>query len=128
MAYQIAKDSIATGLPIKPLVTVGIHAHINTVNRRNDPFRDHRVARIKALCERAQEWKRHLKGVADPAPDPWPTDPPDPVPPDEVTQLLDQLAEALGRADRLEASADAMQTVLTAVGTAVDPYFDFEEE
>ena len=128
VAYQIAKDSIATGIPIKPLVTVGIHAHINTINRRNDPFRDKRVARIKALCKRARAWKRHLKGVADPTPDPKPTDPPDPVPPDEVTELRDQLAEALGRAQRLEASVEAMQTVLTAVGTAVDPYFDFEEE
>ncbi len=65
VAYQIAKDSITTGLPIKALVTVGIHAHINTVNRRNDPWRSKRVRRLKRLCVRARAWKRHLTGMKD---------------------------------------------------------------
>jgi len=128
VAYQVAKDSIATGLPIRPFVTVGIHAHINTVNRRNCPFDSDRRAKIEALCERAREWKRHLKGVPDPSPDPGPTDPPDPVPPDEIVQLRHQLDAALGRIDEVTGERDGLQGVIEQVGGAIDPYFDFEEE
>ncbi len=127
VAYQIARDSIATGLPIKPLVTVGIHAHINTINRRNDPFRDKRVQRIEALCERAQEWKRHIKR-GEPIPDPPDPEPPDPVPPDEKPDVTDQLAEALGRIEAMEVERDAMLAALDTIGQATDPYFDWEEE
>ena len=50
-----------------------------------------------------------------------PTDPPDDIPSDEVMELRDRLAEALGRADRLEEDAAGMLAALDQVGQAIDP-------
>lgn len=122
VAFQIARDAITTGLAIKPNRTVGLHSDINTVHRRNCPFDSDREAKLAALCDRAREWRKHLRDKAEPEPDPEDPDP------DTDPDLEARLAAALGRAEALEDERDSMAAALESIGTIVDPYFDWEEE
>jgi len=116
-AYLIARDSLATGLPIKAGVTVGLHAHINTVDRRNCPFTGDRMAQLEAVCNRA----RVIKSLLDPEPEPDPDPDPDPT-------CAEELEAALGYAEKLEKERAVMLGVIDRIGKLIDPYRDGDEE
>lgn len=119
VAYLIARDSIATGLPISR-ETVHIHADIDGVDRLNCPFSARsREEQVAALITRARAIKALIK---DPQPDPEPDPEPEPDPCEAVTE---QLQAALGEAQRLRADRRLM---VAAIGQAIGALDDYADE
>lgn len=114
MAWQLARDSIATGLPIRAGDTVLLHAHINGVNRRNCPFDANRERKLERLCSRAKALRREMTSP----PEPEPT--PEPVPGEPSCE--EALEEALGRVEALEEERESWLATAATIAALVSPY------
>jgi hypothetical protein len=116
VAWQLARDSIATGLPIVPGETVLLHAHINSIDRRNCPFDRRRSHKLEQLCARAVELKAEMTAEPEPEPEPPPAEPPCGV----------LLEAAYGRIEYLESERDTWLATAGQVAQLMDPYVDDE--
>jgi hypothetical protein len=114
VAWQLARDSIATKLPIIWGSTVMGHFMVNSVNRPSCPFTGDRNAHGRALVKRAKELRRLMLEKPEPEPEPEPP-PPDP-------DCATALEQALGRLEELEEEQQGWVAAAARIARVVAPF------
>jgi hypothetical protein len=115
LAYLIARDSIATDLPIEAGATVGVHRWINTLDRQSCPFTGDAMRQVETICRRARAIKSLLEGPEPPEKGP---DPPE----DSCDEIRDELEAARGYAEKLSDERADMLVAFGRISTLIEPY------